>query len=257
MSTEHVEDRIDAYLDGELDPVRSVEVERHLDGCPACRRLQEDGRSLQALVRSGATYFAASPALRERLLAALGPTGRRASRAPRFEWTSLQVAAAVLLAALGGSSLTWWSLRTTAQDALRDAVVSSHVRGTQAEGHLLDVPSSDRHTVKPWFSGKLDFAPTAPELAAEGFDLAGGRLDYAARRPIAVLVYRRHQHVISLFQWSAAGGAVEPLTVESSSGYTVVHWADGQLAYWAVSDLDRQELESFARSVRKRVSDSR
>jgi anti-sigma factor RsiW len=135
--------------------------------------------------------------------------------------------------------------------------VSSHVRGTQVEGHLLDVPSSDRHTVKPWFSGKLDFAPAVPDLAAEGFALEGGRLDYAARRPIAVLVYRRRQHVISLFQWAAAGGAIEPLRFESSAGYSVVHWYDGQLRYRAVSDLDRRELASFARSFAGRASESR
>ena len=257
MSTEHVEDRIDAYLDGELDTLRSLEVEKHLAACPACRRLQEQGRALQSVVRSKAGFFAASPALRERLSVALDATGKGASRRPRFTWTSLRVAAAVLLAALGGSSLTYWGLRTTARDAVRDAVVSSHVRGSQVEGHLLDVPSSDRHAVKPWFNGKLDFAPTVPDLSAEGFVLEGGRLDYAARRPMAVLVYRRRQHVVSLFQWAGAGPAIEPLTFEPSAGFTVIHWSDGQLVYWVVSDLEREELESFARSVATRTSDSR
>jgi len=142
-----------------------------------------------------------------------------------------------------------WSLvalrsASSARSAIADAVVSSHIRSLLAT-HLFDVPSTDRHTVKPWFDGKLDFSPDVKDLAPQGFRLAGGRLDYLDGRPVAALVFQRRLHVINLFVWPSAEGSARPAAAASEHGYNVVHWSAGGMTYWAVADIPVAELEQF------------
>jgi anti-sigma factor RsiW len=133
---------------------------------------------------------------------------------------------------------------------LGDEVLASHVRSAQLESHLVDIPSSDRHTVKPWFSGKLDFSPPIKDLAAESFPLVGGRLDYLGNRSVAVLVYRRHKHVIDLFIRPAVAGSSPTIRRQHRSGYNILAWTQDAMSFWAISDLNEKELTDFVELFR-------
>lgn len=163
------------------------------------------------------------------------------------------------LAWFGTGAATAWGLALVLlatpvppQDALGEAVTANHVRSLMA-AHLADVASSDQHTVKPWFAGKLDFSPPVVDLASDGFPLAGGRLDYLDGRTVAALVYRSGPHVINLFVWPAADAKVQPPAFSTRQGYQLAHWAEGGMQAWAVSDLNAAELRKFASLMRERT----
>jgi anti-sigma factor RsiW len=158
-------------------------------------------------------------------------------------------ATAAGLAILIGASLAagvLWSRSNAAENRLAEQVVAGHVRSLQV-AHLTDVASSDRHTVKPWFRGKLDFSPQVPDLSAHGYVLSGGRLDYLADRPVAALVYHRRDHAINVFSWPAADDAERPVRSLHRQGFNVRHWQRSGMTYWVVSDLNAQELDEFVR----------
>jgi len=214
------------YLDGELDLAGTLEIERRLEVCPACARAYDNLRILRSAIRSNAPYYKAPARLRRR--------ARPAAWIP-----PIGIAAAIAVLMTG----TWIALRPPPRrESIAQDVVSGHIRSLMAN-HLTDVPSSDRHTVKPWFLGKLDFAPEVKDLAAQGFPLIGGRLDYLNERPAAALVYRRGGHVINLFVWKSEEGSPGR---ESRQGYNLEHWSQGGLDYWAASDLNANELRQFA-----------
>ena len=232
---------IEGYLDGELDAAGQAAVEQHFEACPNCSAALQRGRALKADVRRSARYYGAPPELRasiqDALRQAAGP--RRAS----LSWRRLAIAASALLAV----SVTWniVQLRRGAgtEDGLVEGVVAGHIRSLLGT-NLVDVPSSDQHTVKPWFAGKLDFSPDVKDLDKDGFPLEGGRVEYLARRRVAALVYRRRQHVINLFTWPA-GSRAGAETDSSRDGYHVIHWTAGAMTYWAVSDVSVAELNRF------------
>jgi anti-sigma factor RsiW len=167
----------------------------------------------------------------------------------RGPWRWLAIAAALLLAVSAAWNVALFRSRSSGADLIAESVLSSHVRSLMG-AHLLDVPSSDRHTVKPWFNGKLDFSPDVRNFAAQGFPLIGGRIDYVGGRPVAALVYQRRQHIINLFTWpsSAAAGGESEVT---HNGYHVLHWNSAGMAWWTVSDLNAGELRQFENLYRQ------
>ncbi len=247
----------DAYLDGELDAASALAFESHAAACAGCGPRLASARDervrMSSLVRESATYHRAPPALRAGVEAALAresvpPPAARAAAPARF---GLGPLAAVAAAAVLASALTWWaasSLGGARHDPVGE-LVASHVRSLQVD-HLTDIASSDRHAVKPWFAGKLDFTPPVADLAAEGYALRGGRLDYVDGRPVAAVAYQRRQHVINLFVWSDAGGD-EPAYATQRAGFNVVAWRDRGLRFALVSDLGEDELRAFAERLRQ------
>jgi anti-sigma factor RsiW len=234
---------IAAYHDGELDAVRAIQIEEHLRSCADCSAALESLRALSRATQSA--YFSAPPDLRANLLAAIRgeASETKVIQAPfrpiRWGASALALAAAVLL----GFFIAQAVYRTPANQALLAQLADSHLRSLVGT-HLIDVPSSDSHTVRPWFEGKLDFAPPVPDLSADGFSLVGGRVDYIAGRSVAVLVYQRRQHFINLFIWPKAGE--ERVLMETPQrGYNVLHWTDGGLTFWAMSEVSDGDLRTF------------
>ena len=237
------------YIDGELDLARTVEIEQHIEGCAACSRARDGRRALHDSLRAANLEFRCPDRLRMQIKAAVRRDTARLDSSPNLPRRLLAVAAALLMMA-GGSWLISGLVRgPSLDDRIGQEVVASHVRSLLAD-HLMDVASSDRHTVKPWFAGKLDFAPAVVDLSAEGFPLVGGRLDYLEHRPVAALVYTRRKHAINLFLWPserATGGALQSA---SSQGYQIAHWNEAGAAYWAISDLNSSELSQFVQLYR-------
>lgn len=234
----HLADRLDAYVDGELDVVAARDAAAHLATCAVCRRRVDDRRALVAAVRDSLPTFRAPDVLR----ASLGARPKQ-----RRVWGgvggkgALAAAAALVVVAWGSGYL--WGVRSGRSVDLRDAVVSSHIRSLLPD-HLIDVASSDQHTVKPWFTGRLDFSPTVVDLSAQGFPLIGGRLDYVGGRRVPALAYGRGKHVINVFEWPAAGGDVS-LSVSETRGYHVMRWVHAGMEYWAISDVNEADLRQF------------
>lgn len=242
-----------AYLDGELDPQSRAALEAHLATCPDCAARLDRERRLQALLRQHLTPVTAPLDVRHRVTTSIRKAAgaRRAARWRTVRWVAL--AAVLVLAVFGGRE--WGRASMAGLAGPRDLLVAAHVRSLQLD-HLTDVPSSEHHTVKPWFAGKLDFSPPVPDLDSAGFSLVGGRLDYLIDHPVATLVYRRRQHVINLFFWPEAGGTRSPAALVDR-GFNLVHGRAGGFAYWAVSDLNAAELGQFADRVREVLAPGR
>ncbi|HSU31648.1 MAG TPA: anti-sigma factor [Bryobacteraceae bacterium] len=251
MSCQKVSEFLDAYVDKELDVISSLEFERHLAECVACRAKYDQYRQIQDSTKSRLRYFRAPEEFEQRLRAHLRPPERYQSSNIRREWfpkwRPWAMAAGVVAVLLFTALLLQIARRPSPSDMLAQQVVSSHIRSLLAN-HLSDVVSSDQHTVKPWFSGKLDFAPAVKDLSSQGFPLAGGRLDYLDNRPVAALVYKRRQHTINLFLWPSPILDSGPRTL-TIRGYNVVHWTHSHMAYWAVSDVNAPELNQFAHDL--------
>jgi anti-sigma factor RsiW len=237
MNHPNYESQVDAYLDGELAAAEGRELEAHVAQCETCTEFRDRRLALRAAIKARVPSLQASDLLRERVRAAV----RHRPRAR--PWRSLAIAASLAVVAFGGWQL---GMRRSAGDIIAGDVFASHIRSL-IPGHLTDVPSSDQHTVKPWFNGKLDYSPPVYDFAGRGFLLIGGRLDYVGGRTSAVLVYGRRQHVINVFLWpsgraaTATGGAAS----QTRQGYHLLHWTTRDYVYWVVSDLGWAELRDF------------
>jgi len=245
--------QLDAYVDGELAPEEARELEAHLKGCGDCAQVHDQRVALSTAIRAQVPTFRAPDALRSRVRAAVskeagveaGPR-LRGRIAPPLVGRWLALAASLAVVAVG----SWRLARSRAGgEALAAQVLASHVRSLMP-GHLTDVVSSDQHTVKPWFNGKLDFSPPVYDFVGRGFPLLGGRLDYMGSRPVAALVYGRRQHLINVFLWPPASGGSVGAATTTQQGYHLLHWATPAYAYWVVSDLGLPELRDFAGLLR-------
>jgi anti-sigma factor RsiW len=249
---------VPGYLDGELDLSRTIEMETHLQVCAECARELERLQALRAALQRGSLAYAAPAALRERIQSSLRASSGADVQESRIKWPFLnfwQLAGAFALLALISISGWQWTARLRApssEQRIAAEVFSGHVRSLEGN-HLMDVVSTDQHTVKPWFDGKLDFSPPVEDLANDGFPLVGGRLDYLEGREVAALVYQRRKHFINVFAWPDAAGSSSTQTIEPRQGYNMTRWSRGGFQFWAVSDVSAADLAEFVRLLQARA----
>ena len=244
MNCRDVETRLGAYLDGELDSAERTAVAAHLKGCRACATALDSLRAVRLAVRNELANYRAPDTLRMRVRDAVREAAPSvvSPRTPVWSWVA--VAAAIVVTVIG----TWKvASDRAAASALTDELIAAHVRSL-LPGHLTDVPSSDQHTVKPWFNGRVDFSPPVADEAAAGYPLVGGRLDYVGSRLVAALVYGRRLHRINVFVWPVAEASLNGQIARAErNGYHLERWVQGGMTFCAISDLDGAELDEFVR----------
>ncbi len=245
MNCHEAQDMIHAYVDNELDLVRTLDIEEHIRDCTACAAAHRNVVALRSSIRDGSLYFRAPLSLEQRIRSNV-----RQKTMTRRTWLRNWAAAAAAIALIATTS--WLVTRRLGggdDRRLASEVASAHVRSLMAD-HLWDIKSTDQHTVKPWFEGKLDFAPDVQDFKSESFPLEGARLDYLAGRPVAALVYKYQKHYINLFIWPAAGQWDQAEVGASHQGYILLHWIHAGMNYWAVSDTSDDTLRRFSSIVR-------
>jgi len=253
MNCADAEIMLHALIDGELDAGHARDVEAHVATCATCAEELKAVRAMRAAIAQANLKESAPAQLRSRIEAALAVPAARIA-APRQSWLAPLRSSwktffggftvGTALSAAVAASLVIAVVRNDQNQQIASDVVSAHLRSLQA-GHLTDVETSDQHTVKPWFNGKLDVAPPVIDLTAQGFTLIGGRLDYINGQPVASIVYRRRKHVINLFVGEPLGAAVRGVKDESVQGFNIRHWREAGVDLWAVSDIDAGELDEF------------
>ena len=255
MNCKQAQEKIEVYLDRELTLSDRRDFEEHLEDCKNCQKMLDNLRSLSTSIQQ-TNYIKAPFSLRRKIKSELRDvTGEENAR---YGWTHLlgSAAGSAILA-----SLAVWAMMTyivdpdTTRTQLITELTTAHVRSLMVD-HATDIITSDEHTVKPWFSGKLDFSPPIKDLSAEGFGLVGGRLDYLRlddlqQRPAAVLVYKRRSHTINVFIYRSTDSEENPrLNKRQRQSYNLINWHKQGLSYWAVSDLNATELQQFAQLLR-------
>jgi anti-sigma factor RsiW len=251
-----------AYLDGELDLVRSLEIEEHMKTCGRCAQELRNQEILRKAIRSASVYQRAPEGLRGRIIASLEEATPRASALGRggaspvhtvrrrqlLEW--LAIAAAIVVAVALGMRIIPGVMNARQGDLVAQELIASHIRSLQP-GHLLDVASTDQHTVKPWFDGKVDFSPPVRDLADQGYPLIGGRLDYIGKRDVAALVYQLRKHYINVFVWPDDAKPMGLPTFVSAQGYNLMCWSSSGMRLCAVSDANADDLRGFVRLLQR------
>jgi len=245
MDCSHAQSLLDIYLDQELDPVRNLEIEEHLHGCAACAQDYGDRQMIRQSLKTESLYFKAPPELEKRIQRSLRQAAKAEAPTGWFSGSWFKMAAPLALAALVVLMIVPYFAGPSSDELLTQEVVASHIRSLMPN-HLADVPSTDEHTVKPWFNGKLDFSPPVADPANEGFPLIGGRLDYLNNRPVAALIYRHDKHIINVFVWPASDGRQLAQTTKSQQGYNVIRWTGSGMNFWVVSDLVGSQLAKFS-----------
>ncbi|HEY6969284.1 MAG TPA: anti-sigma factor [Candidatus Angelobacter sp.] len=242
---------LDAYVDNEVDVVQSAAFEEHLAGCPECAQTLESRRSLKDAMQNADLRYAAPPELVKSVRQQLRLPEEK-SAVPKWNWNWFKsaawgFAAATAMFALVAISLVW-HFYTQQDQKMAALVVDGHVRSMQAN-HLVDVPSSDQHTVKPWFQGRVSFSPKLADFKDKGFPLEGGRLDYVDNKTAAAVVYKRNQHIINVFEYPGSGSS--GIAEFQQRGYNVLHWTRDGMQFWVVSDLNESELRQFGELLRE------
>jgi anti-sigma factor RsiW len=253
MNCAECEILLHAQLDGELDASHTREVEAHVAHCAACAEKLSAFRAMRDAMAAANLKETAPASLRSRIEAKLPSPAPRVTGPLKVTRPSRRMffggfATGAALSAAAAASLFLTVIRNDRGQTITDDMVSAHIRSLQA-GHLMDVETGDQHTVKPWFDGKVDVAPPVIDLTAEGFTLLGGRLDYIDREPVASVVYQRRKHIINLFVAQRLGREQAFATATTVQGYNIRHWSDQGLNFWAVSDLNGDELGEFVQKV--------
>jgi len=243
-------DLIEAYADGELELSSSLEIERHLADCKACTAALKSHQALRSALGGASLYYDAPPRLRSRVRSAVRKQEKVVSLGSYPGWRWVALAAPVVSIAILSWALVMVSSTPSPGYLLNQEIVSAHIRSLMGT-HLTDFPSSDQHTVKPSFSGRIDFSPEVKDLSSVGFALLGGRLDYLDRRPVAALIYQRRKHLINLFIWPSQGGAEAGAVETSLRGYNLIRWTRSGMHYSAVSDINLAELRSFQQALQE------
>jgi anti-sigma factor RsiW len=241
MNHDEIRELLHAYADDELDLVNVREIEQHLRSCDECRRIEQQIRALRGALNNDAPAYRAPARLRKNIRAVLRREAKPTEKtfSPWFVFTTGAAFALILFA-----FVFFQTNRASPGNAIVDRVVDNHVRSLLAT-HLVDVASSNQHTVKPWFDGKIDFAPDVHDFATSGFPLVGGRLDYLDGKTVVALVYQRNKHPINVFIMPATGSSDRSPVLSTHRGYNLFHWTRGGMEYWAISDLNEAELRQF------------
>lgn len=244
---------LNAFVDAELDLGSQLAIEERIRVDSALRDLVQGLRQLRSAIREGADYHVAPAALRSRMYALTTPKPAAATRTLDaaalvwrwFGWRPMVASLGLVAVMALALNLAW--LRTSQHDRLLDDVVASHVRSTLGQ-HLVDVASSDHHTVKPWLSAKLDFSPPVNELHLPDCIFLGGRVDYLDGRPVAALVYRKGEHIVNAFVWPTAE---KDSTADFSTerGFRTAQWSQGAMTHWVVSDVNLEEFKAVVRAI--------
>jgi len=250
MTCHQARNLVEAYGDGQLELGPSLEIERHLSDCEGCASALENQRTLHSAIAGASLRFEAPARLRSRVRSAVRKEAGGSFMGLRSFWSWTAIAAPVATLAILAWVLVIIPGAPSAGDLMNQEIVSAHVRSLMGD-HLMDFPSSDQHTVKPSFVGRLDFSPEVKDLSGDGFALLGGRLDYLARTPAAALVYQRRKHIINLFIRPAEDGSEAAATQTSLRGYNLIHWTRAGMRYAAVSDLNLTELREFQQALQK------
>jgi anti-sigma factor RsiW len=252
LSCQTAQKFIHAYVDGELDLARSLDIQQHMEQCEACASAYRNQTALRSAFKDSSLYHSAPAGFEKRIRSSLRREAKSEVGRRWFGWSWLPVGAMALILLLG--FVIWRtapSLRPDGDEILAQEIVSNHVRSLQLESHRTDVISSDQHTVKPWFDGKLDFAPPVKDFSSQGFPLIGGRLEYLNNRAVAALIYQRQKHYINLYIWPAEQSNATSEVGTKRQGYNLLHWTNSGMTYWAMSDLNGVELHEFARLVQE------
>jgi anti-sigma factor RsiW len=254
MTCDEAEILLHALIDGELDAGHAREVEEHIAQCPGCAAELASYRRMSRAIAQTDLRYTAPPGLRQRIEAALPQPPRREAPSRRSVLRGFALGSAV--SAIAATGLFAIVLRSDDAQRIDAEIVSAHLRSLQP-GHLIDVVSTDQHTVKPWFNGKIDVAPPVIDLTAQGFTLIGGRLDYVDARPIGAVVYKRRAHVINLFVAQTANTEHKSAKMEMIQGFNIRSWSDRGLNYWAVSDIEADELVEFGEKYEAAVENTK
>jgi anti-sigma factor RsiW len=264
MTCQRMNDLVHAYLDNELSLTEQITFEQHLATCPDCEQAHRTFVKLRENLQASNLCYELPAALREKInyhvlqgngsdgvaerIAAARPSRENPARSWRIGAPSrlLALAASIAIILTVGTMLL---LSRSSQNTLAQTLVDSHVRSLQAS-HLLDVVSTDQHTVKPWFDGKVDFAPPVRDLSSDGFPLIGGRLEYLRDHPAAALIYQRRKHIVNVFIWPEAGADSSP-SETTRNGYNVIEWRKSGMHHAAVSDLNGEEMMAMVEMLRK------
>lgn len=259
MTCNQMQKFLDPYIDGELDLVNTLEIEQHLQDCGTCQVRYQDHLALRKAFKAKSLYYelplTLQKSIHSSLVKALPRRTSFISRIRAWRWFGLSAAVAIsLILLVVGTWVVLLNVASNDTDRLTQEVLDSHIRSLMLD-HLADVVSTDQHTVKPWFNGKLDFSPVVEDFASQGYPLTGGRLDYLDKQPVSALVYQRGKHIINVFIWRNSAGAntKSALQTNTQQGFHIIHWTTGGFNYWVVSDLNESELESFVKLVNSAV----
>jgi anti-sigma factor RsiW len=240
---------LNGFIDDELDLMNHLQIEEHLQKCSKCKQEANNLRAIKAAAADSSLYFKASAGFQEKIQASLrknqnAPT--ESSKVRVLQWQWLAFAGLTILVIVFGA--LFFQKDSNNEELLAKEIVSGHIRSLMAN-HLTDVLSTDKHTVKPWFDGKLDFSPPVSDLTSQGFPLSGGRIDYVGNRPVAALVYQRKLHFINLFVFPSEASSDSGNKMFVRQGYNLITWTKSGMTFWVISDLNLGELQEFSQAI--------